>query len=118
MSENIIQLPGTNAAEPAPQPQPLTLEVASRLALGIRRLAILNTTTVATANRDAEIRGIQAMLLNELPRYGNELVGCWFAIHQEYEPLVEAVASILRRASDANQRRVDAINARKDAEAK
>jgi hypothetical protein len=116
MSEesNIIGLP----QQEAPAIEPLTVEKAGRLALGIRRLAILGSTTIATAQRDAEIRGIQAMLLNELPKYANELVGCWFAVHQEYEPLVEAVASVLRRASDANQRRIDAINARKDAEAK
>lgn len=97
---------GGNTEEP--QQQPLNLEQAGRMAHAIRRRRFLREWTVATAERDAELRGIEAFLAVELNKHADELVGCWFGVHTEYEPLIEVVAALLRRAEDATQRRIAA----------
>lgn len=95
----------TKTPQPEPRILPLTKEKAARMAHAIRRLKILQASKIATANKDAELRGIQTMLLTELPKHADELLGCWFAIHREYEPLVESAAALIRRANQVNMER-------------
>ena len=95
----------TAAPKTAAPPESLTREKCARLAHAIRRLHILEGQTVATAQRDAEIRGIKALLLSEMTKYAHEFVGSWFVLHDEYDPLCESLARLFNRAGQINSER-------------
>jgi hypothetical protein len=54
--------------------------------------------TPDNSRNEAEITGLKGFLSNAFIEYGGELMGCWLAVRQEYEPLVQVVSSILHRA--------------------
>lgn len=51
---------------------------------------------------EAEITGLRNFLHNTLLEYCGELMGCWLAVRQEYEPLCQVFAAITQRASSIN----------------
>lgn len=92
----------------APLP-PMTQQDFSNLAGALNRYhelrdigpAILVTPTSKgeEANRLAEIGGLEAFLSNELLNRAPELLGCWQAIKNEYEPIVRAFIPVFRRVA-------------------
>jgi len=98
--------PEQEADDEGPQqqgPQPIRQEEAAKVAHAIRRLRVLRQTTIHSPRSEAELNGLSAFVQNFLAAHADELVGCWFAVHSEYEPLCNAFATLLRRAGDANQ---------------
>lgn len=49
-------------------------------------------------NAEAEKAGLREFLKNQLFEHAGFLMGCWFAVKNEYEPLCNTMASILNRA--------------------
>jgi hypothetical protein len=61
------------------------------------------------ANRLAEIGGLESFLSNELLNRAPELLGCWQAIKNEYEPIVRAFIPVFRRVALAVTRQQEQV---------
>jgi hypothetical protein len=78
---------------------PLTHEVANQIGGAIAELRELSTHTVLTATNDARKAGLEKFLQNTVPQYADEFLACWFAVRNEYEPLIGCVAALLSRSN-------------------
>lgn len=106
----------TPAAAPLP---PMTQQDFSNIAGALSRYhelrdigpAILVTPTSKgeEANRLAEIGGLESFLSNELLNRAPELLGCWNAIKNEYEPIVRAFIPVFRRVALAVTRQQEQV---------
>ena len=63
------------------------------------RLQQIGSATIIEPKHEAEQRGLIQYLNKELLEYAGELFGCWVAVRQEYEPLINGVSALLNRAS-------------------
>lgn len=77
----------------------LTEAKASEIAGAIQRLNELGDSTIINPATEAEVKGLRNYLANTLPQYANELLGCWFVMHNEYEPLIQGFAGLFGRAT-------------------
>jgi hypothetical protein len=93
------------------QRETLTFEAAQKLGGAIQRLSELAAAPVITPTSEAEQKGLVQFLQAELFKYANELVGSWFVMHTEYEPLIGCVASLLSRANGVLSRNAAAQQA-------
>lgn len=75
----------------------LTYEIAEKIAGALERLHVLQQNKIVSTEIAAEIRGQQQFLADETPKYINELLGCWFTIRREYEPLLTILATMSKR---------------------
>lgn len=74
----------------------LTQDAAHKIGIALRRKHQLSSE-LPTDERTAEARGLDLFLGAELLKYANELIGGWFVLRNEYQPLIVGVAGILRR---------------------
>lgn len=56
-------------------------------------------------NAEAEKAGLREYVKNQMFEHAGHLMGCWFAIKNEYEPLCNTFASILNRAEGIRAQR-------------
>ena len=59
-------------------------------------------------NAEAEKAGLREYLKNTLLEHAGHLVGCWFAVKNEYEPLCNVFANITNRAEGIRAQRLAA----------
>jgi hypothetical protein len=57
------------------------------------------------ANANAEKAGLVEYIKNQMFEHAGHLMGCWFAIKNEYEPLCNAFASMTNRAEGIRAQR-------------
>ncbi len=88
----------------------LELETGKQLVESINRLVQLQTLNADDANSKAEAAGLEAYIRNTLFEHAGALMGHWYAVRTEYEPLCNAFASIANRAFaiQAQRRQIDA----------
>ena len=96
------------AADQAPLP-PMTQQDFSILAGSLERYHNLRdiepstivspTSKAEEATRLAEIEGLETFIATELLNRAPELLGCWQAIKNEYEPLVRSFIPVFRRVA-------------------
>jgi hypothetical protein len=67
----------------------------------IRRLTEIRNTAIQTANTEAEFKGLSNFVAREVLNHADELIGCWMAVHNEYEPLVRAAGVFFTRVNSA-----------------
>lgn len=91
----------SNIITPTNKPTPLSIETATQIAGAIARLQEIGHSTIIDPKSEAEQKGLQQFLANTLPQHSNELIACWFAVKTEYEPLIQGVQGLLRRATAA-----------------
>ena len=53
-----------------------------------------------TKEGEAELRGHTQFIEATASRHASELLGCWFAVRNEYEPLIRALGMLLKRTAD------------------
>lgn len=75
----------------------------------------LRNTTIKTSANDAEMAGTVEYLSHALLEHANEFIGCWFAIRNEYEPLVGILSAVSERVVGVMRSRGAAITARSQA---
>lgn len=77
----------------------LTMEAAKQIGGAIDRLNQIGTGLIVKPGDEAESKALENWLKGELLKYAQQLLGSYFVIKTEYEPLVMGVAGILRRAT-------------------
>lgn len=80
---------------------PITAEEASKARNALLRLNTLNESKIITKDGDAEKRMVSDFLNKFATTHVNELLGCWFVLHYEYEPLLSGLAPIISRLMPA-----------------
>jgi hypothetical protein len=102
--------------------KPLDMEAGKQIIDAISRLAQLTGNGEADSkiitldkNAEAEKAGLREYIKNQMFEYSGHLMGCWFAVKNEYEPLCNAAASIINRAEGirAQRKAADAALAEK-----
>lgn len=63
------------------------------------RLMELRSQKVLTVNTETEVRGLVEYLSGALLAHANELLACWIAVRNEYEPVLNMLARIATRVS-------------------
>jgi len=76
----------------------LTEEVATQLAGALQRLNELGDSKIINPAHEAEITGTRQYIARELPKYAAELLGNWFVLRNEYEPLIQGFSGLMGRA--------------------
>lgn len=97
MSNVIIGAPAEATNEEQEQFEPLSPQVARRIAHAVARLHELEDQKIATPTSDAEIKGLREFVNNSFQRYAPELLGAYFTVKGEYEVLVNVLAVVFRR---------------------
>lgn len=77
----------------------LTVEVAQSIGQALARLQEIGNSVIIDPKHEAEVKGIRAYLASTVPQHANELLACWFAVHNEYEPLINGFVGLLTRAN-------------------
>jgi hypothetical protein len=80
---------------------PLTEQQVVQVIGAIRRLTEIRNTAIQTANTEAEFKGLSNFVAREVLNHADELIGCWMAVHNEYEPLVRAAGVFFTRVNSA-----------------
>jgi len=92
--------------------KPLTMEVGKQIIDAISRLNSLggedSKIVTLDKNAEAEKAGLREYLKNVLLEHAGHLVGCWFAVKNEYEPLCNVFANITNRAEGIRAQRLAA----------
>lgn len=97
----------------------LTIEEARRLGGAIQRLNEIGSSKILIPTHEAEQKGLREYIANTAAAHADEFLACWFAIHNEYEPLIESFASLLQRATRVmGMRAAAAQEAQPESEAK
>jgi hypothetical protein len=89
----------------------LELAEGRQLIDSVARLAQLsnsNNGSSTDANSEAEKAGLREYIKNQLFEHAAYVLGCWFAVKSEYEPLCNAFASIANRAKSIQAQRAAA----------
>lgn len=97
--------------------QPLTPQIAAQISNDLARLQELYGTEIATPTRDQEIAALEAQLSNGLLAFAPCLIGAWFIKHNEYEPLMGALATGFSRITQIIERRKQIVAERQAAAA-
>jgi hypothetical protein len=83
----------------------LDMETGKQVIESINRLQQLNQLNSTDANSIAEAKGLEEYLKNQLFEHAGFLLGCWYAVRTEYEPLCNVFANITNRAAAINQQK-------------
>jgi hypothetical protein len=78
---------------------PITRQEIQQLGENYARFVYLQNATIKQPKDDAEIAGLVSYLGRFFIDHASEFIGSWFAVRNEYEPLIGLVAAITRRAS-------------------
>src|SRR6267142_1750518 len=81
---------------------PLTQAKATQIAEAYARFSQLRGTAIKTPTADAELKGLSEFLANELINHASEFIGCWFAVRNEYEPILGLLARVSQRIHGIN----------------
>jgi hypothetical protein len=76
----------------------LTEKVATELAGALARLHELGDSKIINPANEAEITDLRRYISATLPQYANELLGNWFVMRNEYEPMIQGFSALLGRA--------------------
>jgi hypothetical protein len=76
---------------------PLTQDEATKIAGAYTRFMELRGQAIKTPTADAELAGTVEYLSHALLEHASEFIGCWFAIRNEYEPLIGVLAQVSQR---------------------
>lgn len=79
------------------QPNVITPEKMQQVIIGLARLRELGSTIIIDPKNEAEVLGLKKFLGEFFLEHGNELVGCWIAVRQEYEPMIQTIERIANR---------------------
>jgi hypothetical protein len=94
--------------------QPLSRKQAIELANALGRLSEIQSQSITSPSLQAEARGLVEHCSAAFLSHGPELMGCWFVVRDEYEPIVNLVARITGRvrgifaAAEAQAKQVEA----------
>jgi len=75
----------------------LTYKLAEELGGALDKLEELAQTKIKTKESEAEERGLKAFVAETATHNLQELLGCWFTIRREYEPLLNVLAVMTKR---------------------
>jgi hypothetical protein len=78
---------------------PLTADEAMKLGGAYQRFSELRGLVVQTPTSEAELKGLTEYLATTLIDHASEFIGCWFAVRNEYEPILGLLARIGERVS-------------------
>jgi hypothetical protein len=93
----------------------LTPEKAQSISAALQRYSELGSSRIIDPRNEAELTGLKNFFSNVLIEHGREFMGCWLAIRQEYEPLVQVIERIATRISAINRSRTSAQAAESNA---
>lgn len=79
--------------------QNLELQQGIAIIDAIKRLNQLQTAKIVTKNDDAERAGLEKFISSSVLQHASVLLGCWYAVKTEYEPLIGAFAHLQARAA-------------------
>lgn len=90
---------------------PLTKEEAAKLGGAFQRFTELRAKAVKTEAEVAELTGLSEYLAITLIDHAAEFIGCWFAVRDEYEPILGLLARVGQRVSGITAMQQAAYNA-------
>ena len=99
----------------------LNIHVVTRIAGALDQLQQLEAQSVVTPTSEAQKRALRAFLTKSFLAHGSELLGAYFSLKGEYEPLIGTLAILFRRVTgtiDTMRRQENAARLRAQAEAK
>lgn len=95
---------------------PITREQAVQAAKAFQRLRQLDADKLLTENNLTEAKGLREFLNNFFQAHGPGLLACFFAVEDEYEPLIQMFSMLKTRAQSFEQIRARAEAAAKETE--
>lgn len=100
---NLAGQPVQEAEGETTQPQPprrrLNAQIIEQLAAQLNRLSELSQHKIISRNDEAEKAGIHAFLAEHFVVFGSELLGCWYTVRGEYEPLLRVITAVTARVA-------------------
>lgn len=84
---------------------PITREQAVQASKAVRRLTELRNMAQHTANEDSEQLGLVKFLDTFFADHQGEFLACWFAVRDEYEPMIGMFSILQLRTQNFNAMR-------------
>lgn len=88
--------------EPLKQAAPLTPQQMTQISEAYTRFLELRQQTIVTPTTSAELKGLSEFLAQSLIDHAGEFIGCWFAIRNEYEPIIGLITRVSQRVIGLN----------------
>jgi hypothetical protein len=85
------------------QHQPLSRENVIEIAGALHSIREIETRTIKLPDDEATLNATRDWLAAKLYVNASELIGSWFAAHDEYQPLIEIYAKLQIRAAAVNR---------------
>lgn len=83
----------------AQAPKVLDLKIMGEIAGALNRFRELSALEVQTPAHAAEITGTVQYLSQTFLDYGEQFLGAWFTVRQEYQPLIQAFSTLAFRVN-------------------
>lgn len=77
---------------------PINREQITQLSEAYARFVFLRNATIKQPKDDAELRGLTEFMAQFFIDHASEFIGSWYAVRNEYEPLIGLITQIARRA--------------------
>jgi len=81
----------------------LTPEKVQQLIAAVARLKEIGGSTIIDPRNEAEQVGLKKFIGETMAEHVSEFIGCWVAVRQEYEPLVQTLERIANRVFSVRQ---------------
>jgi hypothetical protein len=82
--------------------QPLNRQTVIDLARALATISENSNKKLVSKERDTETQTAEIFLASTLRAHASEFIGSWLACKDEYEPLMNGVAGLLRRCTGIN----------------
>jgi hypothetical protein len=87
----------------------LTEEKAHEITGALNRLAELSQSKLVLPGTEEEKAKLERYLQNEARQHLGELLGTWFVVRREYEPLINVLTTVSQRIGFVAQQRAEAM---------
>lgn len=77
----------------------LNIDVVTRIGGALDHLRQLESQAIATPTSEATKRALREFLFKSFTRHGSELLGAYFTLKGEYEPLIGTLSILFRRVN-------------------
>ena len=83
-------------------PKLFTRNEAETLGNAVARWHELRDNIIKTPTSDAELKGLTEFIATQAVEHIDELIGCWFTIRDEYEPILNLISRVGQRVNSIN----------------
>jgi hypothetical protein len=85
--------------------EPLTPQKATQISVALNRFREIGANKIINPRDEAELTGLRNFFSQVMIDHGSEFMGCFIAVRNEYEPLIQIIDHVTTRIQGIRQSR-------------